>query len=110
NRISGKTDVSEVTVEDGSLYETMYFAPDAANMSELHSLGRNGLMKTIGIEVDFAHPSILMVSPINSRGDVGRCEIRIPKDRAHIKALMGILQKSLDDMDSQVSENQASVA
>lgn len=42
-------------------------------------LGRNGYMKCSGIDLS-SSTDVVTLSPLTSRGDVGRCNIEIPLD------------------------------
>lgn len=42
--------------------------------------GRNGYMKQAGVEVFPSPVGVVRLTPINSKGDVGRCCIEIPND------------------------------
>jgi hypothetical protein len=42
------------------------------------SLGRNGLMKTIGVSTIKTDDDTISISPINSKDLAGRCSIELP--------------------------------
>jgi hypothetical protein len=46
--------------------------------SPCFSLGRNGWMQTIGLDVQKYQNNTMVLSPINSKGSVGRSEIHFP--------------------------------
>lgn len=66
-----------------------------AGNTETGSFGRNGWMKTVGLEVSTLG-QVISVSPVNSKDRVGRCSIQIPNDRQHVEALIEVLRASLD--------------
>ena len=65
------------------------------------SLGRNGVMKTIGVNVwrpgvDEHDRKITSLTPINSQGNGGRCHIEIPIESCPYAALEAVMtQKKL---------------
>lgn len=61
-----------------------------SNNKETSSLGRNGTMKTVGLIVT-ANNDTIILSPINTRLEEGRCNISLPK--AERKKLIRILKK-----------------
>jgi len=53
--------------------------------------GRNGYMKCSGVEIlPLAHGHSVMISPITSKGTVGKCDIEIPAE--HLLELASELQ------------------
>lgn len=65
------------------------------------SLGRNGYIKTIGVNVLAAGAgpgdSIVRLTPINSRGVATRCHIEIPCDAASLRAIAAKLLEIADE-------------
>jgi len=62
-------------------------------------LGRNGQFKAIGIEVGKLQafetsPEEVQLSPITSKGDIGRCRICIPV--AEIPAVIKVLERVIN--------------
>lgn len=84
--------------------QRLMFTQKAQGNPEMQSLGRNGWMKTLGIEIVSADDGTVSIAPINSREERGRCEIRIPKDRGHLEALVDIYQSILSGLDEPSSE------
>jgi hypothetical protein len=52
-------------------------------------LGRNGYSKTKGLDV-FLAPGGVILTPVNSKGNLARCEVFIPKEK---KALMELAKQ-----------------
>lgn len=100
NCLNDETDPSDLTVEEGLGYRTLIFSSASESIDQLQSLGCNGWMKTLGVEVDYADDKTMSIRPINSRHQVGRCEIRIPKDKAHLQAMIDMYQFVLDDLET----------
>lgn len=46
-----------------------------------HFLGRNGTMKCRGVEVSNLE-TVLIIEPLTSYGQIGRCQIAMPKKQA----------------------------
>lgn len=59
-------------------------------------IGRNGYLKQSGIYV-YANESLVILQPITSKGEVGRCSMEIPIE--YVAALVNILSDAagLDD-------------
>lgn len=108
-RLNGDMDASEITLETSKSYQTLVFSSDAQKISHLQSLGRNGWMKTLGVEVDYADDQTVGIRPINSRHEVGRCEIRMPKDKAHLQAMINLYQSILDAVDASEASSKSAV-
>ena len=64
------------------------------------SLGKNGPIKTIGVEF-FTTKDELNISPINSRENVGRCHVSIPLEKTEIEKLINSLRSIVDTLDRQ---------
>lgn len=56
------------------------------------SLGRNGVLKTSGINMFRLDQGIIELTPVTSRGDLARCHIEIPVEdaRAVAQSLLGM--------------------
>lgn len=67
------------------------------------SLGRNGSMKTVGLDITSTNNQ-LSLTPINSKNNLGRCEINIPKDPAVLRQLIERLQSEEAALTLQASE------
>ena len=57
-------------------------------------IGRNGYFKASGLDV-YANESIVIVQPITSKGEIGRCSIEIPIENvtaliSHLKTAIGL--------------------
>lgn len=57
--------------------------------------GRNGLFTSKGLEVRETFGDSIVVSPVTSKGQVGRCDIAIPKES--IYNLIRELERYMDD-------------
>lgn len=77
---------------------TLKFTDKAQSVRDFSSLGRNGWMKTIGVQVIDSEAGFVSLVPINSREQSGRCEIQIPKDRGHLEAIIDMYQAILEDV------------
>ena len=56
-------------------------------------IGRNGYFKASGLDI-YANESIVILQPITSKGEIGRCSIEIPIEA--VAALMNILNQAAD--------------
>ena len=72
------------------MFERLQFAT-----KEMTYLGRNGLGKMYGLDMydstSLSEGPFIYLAPVNSRGDTGRCSMRIPI--ASIPELVGALNK-----------------
>lgn len=65
---------------------------------DCHFTGRNGWFKCCGIEImNIEHNKSIIISPITSKGSIGRCNIEIPADPDILYELIRTIQKSLDE-------------
>jgi len=62
--------------------------------NETTSFGRNGTMRTIGLEVSYLNFNVRItsLSPITSKGQPGRCRIEIPTEACPFKALDALIE------------------
>ena len=68
---------------------------------QTHFTGRNGYGKCNGIDLlPLDHNKSLMIAPLTSRGDVGRCDIEVPMENLPelIAKLQEIYQATLPAM------------
>ena len=75
----------EIKFPNGGLYDSA-FGPQNVGF-----LGRNGPGKCLGIEVYSDRLGYVALSPITSRGEVGRCRIEISDDEATVLDLINAL-------------------
>jgi hypothetical protein len=61
------------------------------------SLGRNGPVKTFGIEAWIAGGDVI-VSPLRKNGQTARCAIALPADATILNQVIGILGKLRDEL------------
>jgi len=47
--------------------------------TETFAEGRNGLLKCFGVELLQSYDNRILITPINSKGNVSRCTIQIPE-------------------------------
>jgi len=64
------------------------------------SLGRNGPIKTSGVEV-FVVGNEVWMSPLTSKGGVGRCHVAIPSDPNILTTLAGLLLECADHLEKE---------
>lgn len=68
----------------------------------VNSIGRNGNIKTIGIDVFQTKGPLgkITISPINSRGNTSHCEICLPNKKEDIRSLIDMLKVAYDSAES----------
>ena len=93
---------NSVTVTERGFVQEFFFTPAQQSNTDLLSLGRNGVMQTVGINTR-ALGSWFGIQPINSRQKVGRAEIRIPYDKEHLTALKNVIERELQKIESESS-------
>jgi C1A family cysteine protease len=62
--------------------KTLLF-PENSDPKNLYSLGRNGIMFTKGVEISDLVDRV-RITPINTKGDSGRCFISLPADKGYL--------------------------
>jgi hypothetical protein len=74
---------------------------------QTNSLGRNGYMKCSGLDLckGGLRDDLMLLSPLTSRGHVGRCELEIPLE--DLPALIAGLQKLLPESPSRQARRRA---
>jgi hypothetical protein len=73
--------------------------PDGYPVEECLSKGRNGPMKTSGVQLYLGYPHTIDINPITSQGLVsGACRLSLAKDKAFLKAFAAEIDKFADTL------------
>jgi len=86
---------------DGHEVETGLDVDGSAVKDTIVSLGRNGITLTDGIVVSALHTlRMIEIAPLTSKGRVGRCYVRFPRDERVLRKLIDFLQVQLLDIEA----------